>query len=79
MKKIILFLIVVFACVSCSSEYKKHDLNENRVVYKIGEGYRSFSLEYIDFNNHRYIKYADGYRGSLTHDPDCPYCKDNDN
>lgn len=74
MKKIILFLIVVFTCISCNQNVRYADYTYNE-LYQVGNGFNKIYMRYFDFNGHRYIRMSgSGYTG-FTHDPDCPYCK----
>ena len=34
-------------------------------------------VNYVLFNKHRYIRYVGSHGSSITHDPECPYCKSN--
>ena len=74
MKKFI-FLIGLLLLASCG----KIETDENG--YKIlKERSIRTGTEYVDyviFNKHRYVRYYCGQKGSITHDPECPYCKSN--
>lgn len=73
MKKFI-FLISLLLLASCD----KIETDENG--YKILKEERTKStgtehVNYVIFNKHRYIRYRSSHGGSITHDPECPYCK----
>lgn len=75
MKKFI-FLISLLLLASCGKI--ETDENGNQVLKE--ERIRSIGTEYVNyvmFNKHRYIRYRTGRGGSITHDPECPYCKSN--
>lgn len=74
MKKLILFSLLTFLFTSCRLEVK----NKNgEVIYEesISESRIEERISYIIFKRHRYVKFITGNGGSITHDPDCPYCK----
>ena len=75
MKKII-FLISLLLFASCGKvkidENGNQILKEKRIMNN-GTEY----VNYVMFNKHRYIRYRVSGGGSITHDPDCPYCKSN--
>ena len=75
MKKFI-FLISLLLLASCgkieTDENGNQVLNEERSI-STGTEY----VDYVIFNKHRYVRYRYGYGGSITHDPECPYCKSN--
>lgn len=63
----------LFLMTSCESKLRNSGgdiiLKENSTTF-LGP-----KIDYIIFNNHRYVRYKDGYAGSICHDPDCPFCK----
>lgn len=75
MKKIFFLLTIIIASVSCSN-YPSVDNFSERECYSLPSGGK---ITYVEFKNHRYILFENGYHGSLTHDPDCPYCKNIEN
>ena len=75
MKKIIFLLTIIIANVSCSNHPRVDNFSEHECYYLPCGG----DITYVEFKNHRYILFEKGYQGSLTHDPDCPYCKNIEN
>lgn len=73
MKKI-LFTFLIILLTSCTED-KRNERGE--VIYELSFSDSSMGdkITYIIFEKHRYVKFESGHRGSITHDPDCPYCK----
>ncbi len=46
--------------------------SEGRKVYPADTSYMS----YVMFDGHEYVRYTDGYRGSITHSPKCDCLKE---
>ena len=63
MKKMFIILSVVFSMVlcSCGNNNEKEDYNS-----------RLNNMSYIEFDGHEYVRYFNGYRGSMCHSPKCP-------
>lgn len=51
----------------CSDNYD----SEGRKVYPTN----TMAMSYVMFDGHEYVKYMDGYRGSITHSPKCDCLK----
>jgi uncharacterized lipoprotein YehR (DUF1307 family) len=60
MKKMFVILSVVFSVMlcSCGKEEDNSKYNDN--------------MSYIEFDGHEYVRYFNGYRGSMCHSPKCP-------
>lgn len=51
---------------SCSgSNYKEVDGRKIKILDN------TLSMQYIEFDGHEYVRYYNGYRGSLCHSPKC--------
>lgn len=66
MKKLFITLIAILSCVSCCT---KNDTDSAIISKSHVEWVGSFYK--IKYDNHCYIVWTNGYRGGLTHDPDC--------
>lgn len=72
MKKFLICLSTLFLMTSC--EYKIPCNSEGTMILK--EGFNTGTkIDYIIFNDHRYVRYMAGSGLALDHDPDCPFCK----
>ena len=74
MKKILLFLgmITCFIISSCvESVYKEVDGRKVKIIDK-----DDYTMEYVEFDGHEYVKYINGYHGSMCHSPKCPCLKE---
>ena len=70
MKKILIVLgILLCTLTSCVDKpvYKEVD---GRQVEIINNDTRH--IRYIEFDGHEYVRYYNGYRGSMCHSPKCP-------
>lgn len=52
----------------CADNYD----SEGRKVYPTN----TMVMSYVIFDGHEYVKYVDGYRGSITHSPKCDCLKE---
>lgn len=73
MKRILFVLGIVFcSCgiftsyIYTEPEYKERD---GRKIEVIEDGY---TFDYVEFDGHEYVRYYNGYRGSVCHSPKCP-------
>ena len=68
MKKLFVILGIVLGLSSCAQciEYKKTD--DGRNVQVVGSAY---NIRYIEFDEHEYVYYQGGHRGSICHSPKC--------
>ena len=75
MKKILLFLgiITCFITISCE-EYVYKEVNGRKV--QIIEDNIGLEMDYVEFDGHEYVRYYNGYRGSMCHSPKCPCLKE---
>lgn len=73
MKKF-LFIFLIILLTSCVEE-KRNERGEIIYEKSFSEPHIGDKITYIIFEKHRYVKFESGHRGSITHDPDCPYCK----
>lgn len=64
MKKIFLVLSVVFSVLLCSCGNDNNEQEEYNSRFK--------NMSYIEFDGHEYVRYFNGYRGSMCHSPKCP-------
>ena len=70
MKKILLFLgiITCFIISSCGETvYKEVDGRKVQIIDN-----NSLEMDYVEFDGHEYVRYYNGYRGSMCHSPKCP-------
>ena len=69
MKKIlfILSLVILFtSCDSCCLESRQAENLERVYIEGVGR------ITYVEFDNHQYVRYENGYQGSICHSPNCP-------
>lgn len=74
MKKILLFLgiITCFIISSCYEPvYKEVDGRKVEIIDN-----NSLEMDYVEFDGHEYVRYYNGYRGSMCHSPKCPCLKE---
>lgn len=74
MKKILLFLgiITCFIISSCDEPvYKEVDGRKVQIIEN-----NSFEMDYVEFDGHEYVRYYNGYRGSMCHSPKCSCLKE---
>ena len=74
MKKILLFLgiITCFTISSCvESVYKEVDGRKVKIINNDDS-----NIEYVEFDGHEYVKFINGYHGSMSHSPKCPCLKE---
>ena len=73
MKKILLFLgiITCFIISSCEETvYKEVDGRKVQIIDN--NSFSSLEVVYVEFDGHEYVKYINGYHGSMCHSPKCP-------
>ena len=71
MKKILICLSVLFLMTSCEPVLRNP---EGDIILK--ENYtKDRRVDYVIFNNHRYVRYKHFKEASICHDPECPFCK----
>lgn len=61
MKKMFVILSVVMMLCSCGNNNEKEEYNS---ILN--------NMSYIEFDGHEYVRYFNGYRGSMCHSPKCP-------
>ena len=66
MKKILIFLGIITCFISSCNKpvYKEVDGRKVKII-----NYNS--LEYVEFDGHEYVRYYNGYHGSMCHSPKC--------
>lgn len=72
MKKFLICLSALFLMTSCG-EIRRNP--EGTIILEEGVNAGAMRINYVIFNNHRYVRYEAGYGRSICHDPDCPFCK----
>lgn len=71
MKKFIIILIafiVAFCFTSCDVPPTKDSKIIESSSFVKGVG----NVKYVEFDGHQYVKWSDGYKGSICHSPNCP-------
>ena len=71
MKKLLYVLGIVLGFSSCTYkevEYKKTDDGRN---VQIMDSDIFYDIRYIEFDEHEYVYFQSGYRGSMCHSPKC--------
>lgn len=68
MKKILVVLgISLCTLTSCvETQYKEVDGRKVEVLEN-----DNFTMTYVEFDGHEYVRYYNGYRGSICHSPKC--------
>lgn len=69
MKKILFILCVVIlftGCDNCCLESRQAEKLERVYIEGVGR------ITYVEFDNHQYVRYENGYQGSICHSPNCP-------
>jgi hypothetical protein len=69
MKKILFILGLVILFTSCDSCLESRQSEKLEMIYIQGVG----RITYVEFDNHQYVRYENGYQGSICHSPNCPY------
>lgn len=65
----ILITLIVVLFISGCYEVKTRDASvvEDKTFIKcVG------NITYVEFDGHQYVKYSNGYHGSICHSPNCP-------
>ena len=77
MRKLFYILAATFMVASCYCYENTEDIpvNTNTTIRVDGNYYNVYKVK---IENHTYIMMTGYYRMGLEHDPECPYCKDND-
>lgn len=66
-------LTIMLFIVGCDTNKEVSKIDCTEIMrYNIG------TLFYTEWNGHRYVCRSDFHNGGITHDPDCPYCKNRD-
>ena len=79
MKKLLYILAASFMMISCSSENCSENCSENDIPFVKIEEYGSvFDVKKTKIENHTYILLYGYRRLAIEHDPECPYCKEQD-
>ena len=68
MKKILIVLgILICTLTSCEeAQYKEVDGRKVKILNN-----NTLSMDYVEFDGHEYVRYYNGYRGSMCHSPKC--------
>lgn len=75
MKKILLFLGIITCFIISSCDQPVYKEVDGRKVQIIDES-NSLEMDYVEFDGHEYVRYYNGYRGSMCHSPKCPCLKE---
>lgn len=70
MKKLLIVLLL-FIFTGCTKNTSNIPVNSEETLAK---GFCSY-IKIIRIGNHQYLKYYEGYKGSICHYEDCDYCK----
>ena len=69
MKKLLYVLGIVLGLSSCTDiEYKKTDDGRNVQIIDVTPIH---NIRYVEFDEHEYVYYQAGHRGSMCHSPKC--------
>lgn len=72
MKKLLYVLGIVLVLSSCTNiEYKKTDDGRNVQIIDVTDVTKIRNIRYVEFDEHEYIYYQEGHRGSMCHSPKC--------
>ena len=74
MKKILLFLGIISCFILSSCDVPVYKEVDGRKV-KIIDNSNPY-MEYIEFDGHEYVKFINGYQGSICHSPKCHCLKE---
>ena len=67
MKKILIVLGILLLLTSCGeTTYKEVDGRKVEILDN-----NTLSMGYVEFDGHEYVRYYNGYRGSMCHSPKC--------
>ena len=79
MKKLLYILAASFMMISCSSENCSENCSENDIPFVKIEDFGSvINVKKTKIENHTYILLYGYRRLAIEHDPECPYCKEQD-
>lgn len=74
MKKILLFLGIITCFITSSCDKPVYKEVDGRKIQIIDNN--SLEMDYVEFDGHEYVRYYNGYRGSMCHSPKCPCLKE---
>ena len=65
-KLLILSLCCGLFCSCVEREFKEVDGRKVEIIDN-----NSLEMDYVEFDGHEYVRYYNGYRGSMCHSPKC--------
>lgn len=76
MKKILLFLGIITCFIISSCDEPVYKEVDGHKVQILDNNNLTIEMEYVEFDGHEYVRYYNGYHGSMCHSPKCPCLKE---